>query len=94
MDPGSAAHHFMMRCIRGTSEIFAQNYDMHLADRISATLRTQSRHRQSSPSTGMGNRAVSVAHRQSPPGLQENSAPQREQARRREESVRSFMTAL
>jgi hypothetical protein len=60
----------------------------------SAALRKQSRHRQSSPSTGIGNRAVSMAHQQSPPGLQENSVPQREQARRRGESVRSFMTTL
>jgi len=59
-----------------------------------AALRKQSRHRQSSPSTGIGNRAVSVAHQQAPPGLQENSVPQREQARRRGGSVRSFMTTL
>jgi hypothetical protein len=60
----------------------------------SAVLRKHSRHRQSSPSTGIGSRAVSVAHQQSPPGLQANSVPQREQARRRAESVETFMTAL
>ena len=60
----------------------------------SAALRKQSRHRQSSPSTGIGNRAVSVAHQHAPPGLQANSVPQREHAMRRGESVETFMTAL
>jgi len=59
-----------------------------------AAFRKHSRHRQSAPATGIGNRAVSVAHQYDPSGLQENSVPQREQARRRAESVRSFMTAL
>jgi hypothetical protein len=61
---------------------------------VSAALRKQSRHTQSSPATGIGSRVVSVAHQQSPPGLQVNSIPQREQARRRADSVQSFMTAL
>jgi hypothetical protein len=64
------------------------------ADSLSAALRKHARHRQSAPSTGIGNRAASVAHQQSPPGLQANSVPQREQARRRAESVRLFMTVL
>jgi hypothetical protein len=90
MDPGSAAHHFMMRCIRGTSEIV--RYEVDPVD--SAAFRKHSRHRQSSPATGIGSRAASLAHQQAPPGLQENSVPQREQARRRGESVERFMTAF
>jgi hypothetical protein len=43
-----------------------------------------SRHRQSSPVTGIGRRAVSASHQHSPDRLQVNSVPQREQARRRE----------
>jgi hypothetical protein len=43
-----------------------------------------SRHRQSSPVTGIGRRAVSVSHQQSPDRLQVNSAPQRGQPVRRE----------
>jgi hypothetical protein len=39
---------------------------------------------QSSPSTGIGSRAVSSAHQQPPAGLQVNSVPHREQASRRE----------
>jgi hypothetical protein len=49
----------------------------------SAIFRKHSRHRQSSPSTGIGKRAVSSLHQQSPSGSQENPVPQREQARRR-----------
>jgi hypothetical protein len=71
----------VLRSIRGTPE-------------PSAAFRKQSRHRQSSPSIGIGKRAVSAAHQQSPPGLQANSVPQREQVRRRGESVETFMTAL
>jgi hypothetical protein len=44
----------------------------------------QSRHRQSSPLTGIGRRAVSASHQHSPDRLHENSTPQRGQARRRE----------
>jgi hypothetical protein len=49
-----------------------------------AALRRQSRHRQSSPSTGIGRRLVSSAHQHGPARLQMNSVPHREQARRRE----------
>jgi hypothetical protein len=49
-----------------------------------AALRKQFRHRQSSPSTGIGSRAVSSAHQHGPAGLQVNSVPHPEQARRRE----------
>jgi hypothetical protein len=58
----------------------------HLAAALaacSAILRKHSRHRQSSPSTGIGRRMISSLHQQSPSGLHENSVPQREQARRR-----------
>jgi uncharacterized protein (DUF1800 family) len=48
-----------------------------------AAFRKQSRHRQSSPATGIGSRALSSAHQQAPAGLQVNSVPHREQARRR-----------
>jgi hypothetical protein len=44
----------------------------------------QSRHRQSSPSLGIGNRNVSSAHQHGPAGLQMNSVPQAEQLRRRD----------
>jgi hypothetical protein len=58
-----------------------------------AALRRQSRHRQSPPSTGIGSRAVSSAHQHAPSGLQVNTVPQAEQARRREDglSVRFVM---
>ena len=49
-----------------------------------AIFRKQSRHRQSSPSTGIGSRAVSSAHQHGPDRSQVNSVPQPEQARRRE----------
>jgi len=49
-----------------------------------AALRKQSRHRQSSPSSGIGGRADSSAHQHEPARLQVNSVPHREQARRRE----------
>jgi len=48
-----------------------------------AAFRKQSRHRQSSPLTGIGSRAVSSAHQHSPDRSQPNSVPQPEQARRR-----------
>jgi len=48
-----------------------------------AALRRQSRHRQSSPSTGIGRRAVSSAHQHCPAISQVNAVPHREQARRR-----------
>ncbi|MGY4414660.1 hypothetical protein ACVWW4_006396 [Bradyrhizobium sp. LB7.1] len=51
--------------------------------RAAAALRRHARHRQSSPLTGIGNRAVSSAHQQVPERSQPNSVPQREQARRR-----------
>ncbi|GLR87051.1 hypothetical protein GCM10007857_37620 [Bradyrhizobium iriomotense] len=44
-----------------------------------AALRRQSRHRQSSPSTGIGSRAVSSAHQQVPDNPHENAVPQPEQ---------------
>jgi len=47
-------------------------------------LRKHSRHRQSSPSIGIGSRKHSSAHQHGPAGLQVNSVPQRGQARRRE----------
>jgi hypothetical protein len=43
-----------------------------------------SRHRQSSPVTGIGRRAVSVSHQHSPDRLHVNSTPQRGQPTRRE----------
>src|SRR5205814_335180 len=46
--------------------------------------RRQSGHRQSPPSDGIGRRKSSAAHQQGPDGLQVNSVPQPEQARRRE----------
>src|ERR1700730_16992877 len=49
-----------------------------------ALFRKQSRHRQSSPSTGIGSRVVSSMHQHGPAGLQLNSAPQPAQASRRE----------
>jgi hypothetical protein len=57
---------------------------LHSAERCAAALRKQSRHRQLPPSVGIGNRAVSSAHQHGPAGLQVNSVPQPEQARRRE----------
>jgi hypothetical protein len=77
-----------------TSAAMTTSFHIALFIEASAALRKHSRHRQSSPSTGIGSRAVSVAHQQTPPGLQANSVPQREQARRRAESVETFMTAL
>jgi len=53
--------------------------------RTSATIfRKQSRHRQSPPSSGIGNRATSSAHQHGPARLQVNSVPQPEQASRRD----------
>src|SRR3984957_1758002 len=49
-----------------------------------AIFRRQSRHRQSLPSDGIGNRAVSSAHQHGPARLQGNSVPQPEQVARRE----------
>jgi hypothetical protein len=49
-----------------------------------AIFRRHSRHRQSSPLTGIGRRAVSASHQHSPDRLQVNSTPQPEQARRRD----------
>ena len=50
---------------------------------FAAAFLRHSRHRQSSPFTGIGSRAVSSAHQQVPDRSQPNSVPQREQARRR-----------
>jgi hypothetical protein len=61
--------------------MFCSGYSIECA---SAIFRKQSRHRQSLPSTGIGNRAVSSAHQHGPDRLQVNSVPQPEQARRRE----------
>jgi hypothetical protein len=58
-----------------------------LRETCPAIFRRQSRHRQSPPSTGIGSRAVSSLHQQGPERLQENSVPQPEQARRREEGI-------
>jgi len=55
-----------------------------------AAARKQSRHRQSSPSIGIGRRAVSSAHQHGPARLQVNSVPQREQRRRREAGISNF----
>jgi len=53
--------------------------------RTSATFfRKQSRHRQSPPSSGIGNRATSSAHQHGPARPQVNSVPQPEQASRRD----------
>jgi len=46
--------------------------------------RRQSRHRQSPPSSGIGNRATSSAHQHDPARPQVNSVPQPEQASRRD----------
>ena len=54
---------------------------------FSADWRRQSRHRQSSPLTGIGSRAGSSAHQHGPGMPQLNSVPQREQARRREAGI-------
>jgi hypothetical protein len=57
------------------------------AEACAAAFRKQSRHRQSSPSSGIGSRAVSSAHQHGPARLQVNSVPHREQARRREAGI-------
>jgi hypothetical protein len=54
-----------------------------LRNASSAIFRRQSRHKQSSLTTGMGRRTVSSAHQQVPDRLQVNSVPQAEQAIRR-----------
>lgn len=63
-----------------------------------AAFRRHSRQRQSSSSAGIGSRAVSSAHQQAPNRPQENSTPQRGQARRRVTgfglSNRLVMTAI
>ena len=55
-----------------------------MPETCATALRKQSRHRQSPPSDGIGSRAFSSAHQHCPDRLQVNSAPQPEQARRRE----------
>jgi hypothetical protein len=62
-------------------------YDTALPEIFPAALRRHSRHRQSSPSSGIGRRAVSSAHQHEPARLQVNSVPHREQARRREGGI-------
>jgi hypothetical protein len=62
----------------------AMPYCTELPAAVCAIFRRQSRHRQSPPSTGIGNRAVSSAHQHGPAGRQANSVPQAEQARRRD----------
>jgi hypothetical protein len=59
-------------------------YGRGLSDTFPAALRRQSRHRQSSPSSGIGRRAVSSEHQHGPARLQVNSVPHLEQLRRRE----------
>jgi hypothetical protein len=58
-----------------------------LADISPAILRRQSGHRQSPPPVGIGSRKDSSEHQQGPEGLQPNSIPQPEQARRREGGI-------
>jgi hypothetical protein len=83
MDPGSAAHRFALRSVRGTL-----NYqDVRLSEICPAALRKQSGHTQSPPSIGIGRRNASSVHQQGPDGLQVNSVPQPEQARRRDGRV-------
>jgi hypothetical protein len=83
MDPGSAAHHFVLRSIRGTQSFAHQNDDV-ISRAATAAFRRQSRHRQSPPSSGIGSRAASSAHQHGPARLQVNSVPHCAQARRRE----------
>jgi hypothetical protein len=64
--------------------VFDDGYGCRLSDPCAAALRRQSRHRQSSPSIGIGRRSTSSAHQHGPAKLQVNSVPHREQARRRE----------
>lgn len=54
-----------------------------LGDDLDTAFRRQSRHRQSPPSVGIGNRPGSSAHQQFPDGSQLNSVPHPEQMRRR-----------
>jgi hypothetical protein len=55
-----------------------------LRDHCVAACRRHSRHRQSSPSTGIGSRKLSSLHQHAPSGAQVNSVPHREQRMRRE----------
>jgi hypothetical protein len=52
-----------------------------------ASFLKQSGHRQSPPSGGIGRRKDSSEHQQGPDRLQENSVPQRAQARRRDAGI-------
>jgi hypothetical protein len=81
MDPGSAAHRFALRGVRGTEKVYAHHDGETLI--FPVIFRKQSRHRQSPPSTGIGRRAVSSAHQHVPDKSQLNSTPQPEQLRRR-----------
>jgi hypothetical protein len=58
--------------------------EVTVSEPICAAIFRRSRHRQSSPSTGIGSRAVSSAHQHGPAGRQVNSVPQAEHARRRD----------
>jgi hypothetical protein len=60
------------------------NQDAASPEGCPAIFRRQSRHRQSPPSSGIGNRATSSAHQHGPARLQVNSVPQPEQASRRD----------
>jgi len=69
----------------GNAEIrIRQNHEASLASALATIFRKQSRHRQSPPSSGIGNRATSSAHQHAPARLQVNSVPQPEQASRRD----------
>src|SRR5258707_2972900 len=61
-----------------------QNHKASLASALATIFRRQSRHRQSPPSDGIGNRATSSAHQHDPARPQVNSVPQPEQASRRD----------
>jgi hypothetical protein len=62
----------------------SQNHEASLAAALATIFRRQSRHTQSPPSSGIGNRATSSAHQHGPARLQVNSVPQPEQASRRD----------
>ena len=68
-------------------------YGCGLSQTSAAAFRKQSRHRQSSPSSGIGSRAVSSAHQHGPARLQVNSVPHREQARRREAGFPTYLSS-
>jgi len=67
-----------------TGPSFHAGYGVAAPDGCPAAFRRQSGHRQSFPSDGIGRRNFSSAHQHDPERPQENSVPQRAQARRRE----------